>query len=108
MSELSSGRLTVQQLGEFKPEAVKSYEIGYRGLMENGKLLFDAYYYRGNYQNFITRVLVAQSITSSPKPTDILTPSTRRIISFPINAPTIVKTTGWGVSLEYRFPKGFS
>ncbi len=107
VSELSSGRLTVQQLGEFKPEAVKSYEIGYRGLMENGKLLFDAYYYRGNYQNFITRVLVAQSITSSPKPTDILTPSTRRIISFPINAPTIVKTTGWGVSLEYRFPKGF-
>ena len=107
LSELASGRLTVQQLGEFKPEAVRSYEIGYRGLMENGKLMFDAYYYRGNYQDFITRVLVAQSITASPKPTDVLAASTRRILSIPINSPTRVQTSGWGVSLEYRFPKGF-
>ena len=107
LNELASGRLTVQKLNEFKPEAVKSYEIGYRGLMEDGKLLFDGYYYQGNYQDFITRILVAQSITSSPQPTDVLSASTRRIISIPVNSPTKVKTSGWGVSLEYRFPKGF-
>lgn len=107
LSELSGGRLTVQKLGEFKPESVNSYEVGYRGLMEDGKLLFDGYFYKGNYQDFITRVLVAQSVTSNPQPTDILTASTRRILSFPVNSPTRVKTSGWGVSLEYRFPKGF-
>lgn len=107
VNELANGRLTVQKLNEFKSEAVKSYEIGYRGLMEDGKLLFDGYYYQGNYQDFITRILVAQSITASPTPSDILTPSTRRIISIPINSPTKVKTFGWGFSLEYRFPKGF-
>ncbi len=107
LTALSAGQLKVQTLGDFKPEAVKSYELGYRGLMANKKLLMDAYIYQGNYQDFITRVLVVQSTSSSPQPTDVLSASTRRILSIPINSPTKVKTTGWGMSLEYRFPKGF-
>lgn len=107
LAALATGQLKVQDFTEFKPESVKSYEIGYRGLMANSRLLIDGYAYLGNYTNFITRVLVAQSITATPSPADILVASKRRILSVPLNSPTQVKTTGWGLSLEYRFNKGF-
>jgi outer membrane receptor protein involved in Fe transport len=107
VSALSQGQLTVQNFDDFKPESVKSIEFGYKGLIFNSKLLVDAYVYTGNYQNFITRVLVAQSKSSVPNPLDILDASKRRILSVPINSPTLVKTNGWGVSLEYKLGKGF-
>jgi outer membrane receptor protein involved in Fe transport len=107
VAALGAGQLKVQEFTDFKPEAVTSYEVGYRGLLAKSRLLVDAYAYLGNYQDFITRVIVAQSITSSPSPADILVASKRRILSIPINSPTKVKTTGWGLSLEYRFNKGF-
>ena len=107
VAALSQGQLKVQEFTDFKPEAVTSYEVGYRGLLLKSRLLIDAYYYLGNYQDFITRVVVAQSITNAPSPADILVPSKRRILSIPINNPSEVKTSGWGVSAEYRFNGGF-
>jgi outer membrane receptor protein involved in Fe transport len=107
VAALGQGQLKVQEFTDFKPEAVTSYEVGYRGLLLKSRLLIDAYYYLGNYQDFITRVIVAQSITNAPSPADILVPSKRRILSIPINNPSQVKTSGWGVSAEYRFNGGF-
>ena len=107
VAALGQGQLKVQEFTDFKPEAVTSYEVGYRGLLLKSRLLIDAYYYLGNYQDFITRVVVAQSITNAPSPADILVPSKRRILSIPINNPSEVKTSGWGVSAEYRFNGGF-
>lgn len=107
VAALGQGQLKVQEFTDFKPEAVTSYEVGYRGLLFKSRLLIDAYYYLGNYQDFITRVLVAQSITNAPSPQDILVASKRRILSIPINNPSRVKTSGWGVSAEYRFNGGF-
>ena len=107
VAALGAGQLKIQELPEFNPEAVTSFELGYRGLLANSRLLVDAYGYLGNYQDFITRVLVAQSIRSTPSPADVINAATRRIISFPINSPTPVKTSGYGISLEYKFKKGF-
>jgi len=107
VAALGQGQLKVQEFTDFKPEAVTSYEVGYRGLLLKSRLLIDAYYYLGNYQDFITRVIVAQSITNAPSPADILVASKRRILSIPINNPSQVKTSGWGVSAEYRFNGGF-
>lgn len=107
VAALGQGQLKVQEFTDFKPEAVTSYEVGYRGLLFKSRLLIDAYFYLGNYQDFITRVIVAQSITNAPSPADILVPSKRRILSIPINNPSQVKTSGWGVSAEYRFNGGF-
>lgn len=107
VTALGQGQLKVQEFTDFKPEAVTSYEVGYRGLLFKSRLLIDAYYYLGNYQDFITRVLVAQSITNAPSPQDVLVASKRRILSIPINNPSQVKTSGWGVSAEYRFNGGF-
>jgi outer membrane receptor for ferrienterochelin and colicin len=107
VSALSQGKLVIQNYNEFKPESVTSYEVGYRGLVAKSKLLIDAYVYTGTYQNFITRINVAQSITANPSPADVLVASKRRILSVPVNSPTQVKTQGWGLGLEYKFKKGF-
>lgn len=107
ITALNQGQLRVQQFGEFKPESVTSIEFGYRGLLANSKLLIDAYGYLGTYQDFITRILVAQSTRPTPAPTDVLSASSRRIVSVPVNSPTQVKTSGWGLTLEYRFNKGY-
>ncbi len=107
VAALGAGQLKIQDLPEFNPESVTSFELGYRGLLFNSRLLVDAYGYLGNYENFITRVIVAQSTKSTPSPLDVTNSATRRVISFPINSPTPVKTSGYGISLEYRFKKGF-
>jgi outer membrane receptor protein involved in Fe transport len=99
--------IKVQQFGEFKPESVTSYEIGYRGVSANKKFMFDAYGYFGNYRDFITSVNVVQSIMPTPQPTDILSASRRRILQVPVNSPTEVKTLGAGVSVEYNMRNGY-
>ncbi|MFN5932344.1 MAG: TonB-dependent receptor plug domain-containing protein, partial [Sphingobacteriales bacterium] len=100
-------QLKVQPFGEFKPESVNSFEAGYRALSANKRLMVDVYGYFGEYKNFITSVNVVQSITANPQPTDILDPAKRRILQVPINSPTLVKTYGAGISIEYNFQKGF-
>ena len=78
-----------------KPEALSSFEIGYKGLTMKSKLLVDAYYYFGQYQDFLARQNARQLIGA-------------RDISVPINATDKVKTNGFGVSFDYRLPKNFT
>jgi outer membrane receptor protein involved in Fe transport len=100
-------QLKVQTFNEFKPESVTSYEVGYRGLMADKKLLIDAYGYYGQYKDFITSVNVVQSIAATPQPTDILNPARRRIMQVPVNSTGTVSTMGAGVSFEYSLKGGF-
>jgi outer membrane receptor protein involved in Fe transport len=79
---------------EFKPESVESYELGYKGLLSNGKLLIDVYGYLGQYQDFLTRRLIIQTETNT-------------LYSIPINISTKVKTYGFGLSLDYKLPHNF-
>ena len=90
---------------DFKPESVSSYEIGYKGLHANGKLLVDIYGYYGQYQNFIVRTLVVQSATGNPA--DLANSNTRSIYSVPVNSKQKVSTYGFGFSLDYKLPKNF-
>jgi outer membrane receptor protein involved in Fe transport len=96
---------------ELKPESVVSYEIGYKGLIAK-KLLIDAYYYTGQYENFLGRTLVAKPVS----------PTQNQIYSIVENAATMssqtdgsvkvdpikVKTSGYGLGLDYRLTGGFS
>jgi len=102
-----SPQLKVQSFQDFKPESVTSYEIGYRGLMADKRLLIDLYAYYGQYKDFITSVNVVQSVMPTPSPTDVLVASRRRILQVPINSPTQVKTQGAGISLDYNLNKGY-
>ncbi len=104
---------------DFGPESVNSYELGYRGLVADKKLLIDVYGYYGQYKNFITRSLIIQ-----PKNTQPVSGTVQQqlaadlqsgrsatdlglIFSIPVNTTSKVKTLGWGIGLDYRLPKNF-
>jgi outer membrane receptor protein involved in Fe transport len=85
-----------------KPESVTSYEIGYKSLVKK-KLLIDVYGYYTQYEDFISRVDIAQKIDQT-KP---FTPDNIQGYSVVVNAPAKVKAYGWGASLEYNLPANF-
>ncbi|MBL0146315.1 MAG: TonB-dependent receptor [Chitinophagaceae bacterium] len=88
-----------------KPESVSSFEVGYKGLMLNSKLLIDLYAYFGQYQDFLSRTNTVQ--TTSGVAADTTNPNKRRDISVVVNAPDKVKTFGFGISADYRLPLNF-
>ncbi len=95
----------VYNVAAIKPEVVNSFEVGYKGLMAENKLLFDAYGYFGQYQDFLSRTNTVQIINGlAPNAPGVKT----RNISVPVNAPEKVKTYGFGVSVDYRLPKNFT
>jgi hypothetical protein len=104
----SAGLLQVGKFEEFKPESVKSYEIGYRGIIAK-KLLVDAYWYQSTYSNFIgTRNYVQSKPQSGPTNLGaLLSGSTRQVYSTVINVPGNPQADGFGVSLDYNVYKGF-
>lgn len=98
---------------EFKPESVTSFELGYKGLLAQGKLLFDIYGYFGQYQNFITRSLIIQPYNGSQQQlaADLQAgkspASLGNIFSIPVNTTSKVKNYGFGISADYRLPQNF-
>jgi outer membrane receptor protein involved in Fe transport len=91
-----------------KPERVRSYEIGYRGLLTK-KLLLDFYGYYSRYQDFIGRVAVARGKSGDPNraATDLASPFTSDNYSFVFNTPNDVQAKGWGLSVNYLIGKGY-
>ncbi|ULQ57676.1 TonB-dependent receptor [Flavihumibacter rivuli] len=102
----SAGQVpTPYEFTEFKPEAVQTFEIGYKSLLAGGKVLLDAYGYWGTYQDFLARTLIMQATTGNPA--DLADPTKRSIYSIPVNLEDKVKTYGFGLSVDYRFYKNF-
>ncbi|MES2330432.1 MAG: TonB-dependent receptor [Bacteroidota bacterium] len=105
--------LQQQQFGEFKPETCASFEVGYKGQIDN-KILIDVYAYWAKYKDFNGSVNVIQSTNGSPAGLIGLnanfTPGTgtRNIYNVPLTLTQDVKTNGWGVSVEWLLPKNFN
>ena len=99
-----SGTPKAATFQDFKPESVQSFELGYKGLLANDRLLIDAYGYVGQYTNFIVRGGYAQKINPAGS---LIDPTNLRTLSIPINSTGKVNTWGAGLSLEYRLGKGF-
>lgn len=99
--------LQQQTFGDFKPESMRSFEVGYKGLVAQ-KLLIDVYAYWGRYKDFLSGVTVIQSRNATFNPADLLNANTRIAYSISVNAPGEVNTSGWGASVEYLLPKNFS
>ena len=97
--------LQEQQFGEYTPETLKSFELGYKGLIQK-KMLIDVYGYYGKYDNFLGRVVVLQSLQPSD-PLAIFSASTSRAISVAVNSPGDVATYGFGASVDYQMPNNF-
>lgn len=100
--------LQVADFGTLKPEIANSYEIGYRGLLTSS-LLVDAYGYYSRYQDFLGRKAVGRGASADPTKTftELASPFTTTNYSFISNSENTVNAIGWGVSVNYRFNKGY-
>ncbi len=103
---LKNGKTVPKVFGELKPEAISSFEAGYKGLMMDSKLLIDVYGYYGTYTDFLARTEVVQSKTGAP--ITIADTSNGQIYSVPINSTAKVKTYGFGIGLDYKLLNNFS
>jgi len=90
---------------EVKPETVSSYELGYRGLIQN-KLLIDGYVYYSQYKDFLGRQGLGQSKSGNPQ--ELYSPFTTTNISYIQNSDAEVKSIGWGLGFDYQLPRGFN
>ena len=100
-----SSRLVKAVYKDVKPETVKSYEIGYKGILGK-KVLFDAYYYFSKYDNFLVSEAVVQSQTGPNY--ELYSNFSSNSLSYVQNSPTTVKSYGWGVGVEYKVIKNYS
>jgi outer membrane receptor protein involved in Fe transport len=105
LSSTQTGSPKVQTFNTLKPESVRSFELGYKGLIADNKLLIDVYGYRGQYTDFIVRNFVVQSKTGNAA--DLSNPSNQQIYSVPSNSDTKVLTFGYGIGIDYRLPRNF-
>ncbi len=99
-----SGRLVRAQYREVKPETVKSYEIGYKGVIGK-KLLIDGYFYYSEYKDFLVSEAVVQSRAGNRF--ELYSPYSSTNLSYVQNSRDKVKSIGWGIGLEYQLVKKY-
>jgi len=79
------------------PEQVKAFEIGYKGLYNDRRILFDGYFFYNNYNGFLASQLLAQNPN---------TPDEKRFITT-ISLDQPVTSYGWAIGLDYRMKNNF-
>lgn len=104
-ASLSAGTLKPYQFKKFNPESVKSYEIGYRGLIAE-RLFIDGSYFYSQYKNFAYSETLLQSTTTNAA--GLLSENTRQVYQMPASAEGEAITEGWALGLDLRLNKGFS
>jgi len=99
-----SSRLVRAQYKEVKPETVRSYEVGYKGIIGK-KLMVDGYVYYSEYKDFLVGVAVAQSRAGNRF--ELYSPFSSTNVSYTQNSADKVKSIGWGLGLEYNAVKKY-
>lgn len=102
--QLVAGNVERWEYPQQKPESLESFELGYKGLLMDSKLMIDAYGYYGNYTDFTGRTVVVQSASGAP----IQTATDLKVYSVPINYAQKIKTYGFGLGFDYRLPRNFT
>lgn len=78
---------SVASLPELRPEQVKSFEVGYKGLLASNRLLVDFAYYYNLYNDFITQTSIRKA--SGPVYPGAAMSSTEGAINA-VNAPSLL------------------
>jgi len=120
----SSDARSLLQAVEFEPfrtEKVSTFEVGYKGLINN-RLFLDAYYYYNIYEDFIAEIEFMQGIPNGLRndPGDFdssteggqdaiinQTVATQRY-GLNINADGTVQSHGFAFGAEYSLPRGYN
>jgi iron complex outermembrane recepter protein len=115
------GVLEKSDVAYIQPEQVQSFEIGYKGLLFNNKLMVDVNYYYSSYTNFIlnttvlrvnNQILNEDGTISSEAAFDIVNNSsvnpTSQAFQLYTNAKDNVSAQGASLGLTYSLPKGYT
>ena len=89
-----------------KPERVKSFEVGYKSVINN-KLVIDMAYFYNIFTNFITNIGVVDS-TKSATNSRLLLGSSDDTYGFTTNMTKPVYTQGFVASFDYSLPRGYN
>ena len=98
--------LKVATYENIRPETSTSYEVGYKGVIMK-RLFIDAYWYSSQYEDFLGRTAIIQSLNGTQA--GLLNPSTTatRNLSYLQNTGEKVKANGWGISGELKAYKTY-
>ncbi|WP_138992428.1 TonB-dependent receptor [Larkinella sp. C7] len=108
-------KLQKSNVAYIKPEKVQSFEVGYRGLINN-RLAVDANYYFGEYQNFILNQVVIRPDnpvlgsdgTINPAAAQDILNTKYQVFQLYTNAADRVTAQGATLGLTYYVPGGFT
>lgn len=105
-SPADSSRLVRATFNEVKPETMKSYEIGYKGLIKK-KLLVDGYFYYSKYKDFLVSVAAGQTQGDNQGKLPLYSSFSTNNVSYTQNSASEVTSLGWGIGLEYQAFKNY-
>jgi len=132
--DISLLEIEEQVYQEYVTEKVGTWEIGYKGLLLDGKLFIDAFYYQSTYRDLLAEVDITQAVTSGGTAADIQTTpagydvgaaghsdaqkdvfvaggaagiSLQRF-GYDVNIDEDVKSVGFGISAEYSLGGGYT
>lgn len=93
-----------------KPEFVRSFEFGFRGLALKKSLFIDTDFYYNRYENFIAQVEASIPNTTDPAqiPTALYAKTTQSRYRLWTNSKSKIYNYGSSLGLKYRFNKMFS
>jgi iron complex outermembrane recepter protein len=115
-AQQSPGLKTYTFEGNFKPESVACFEIGYKGIIDQ-RLFLDTYVYWNNYSNFSAGQVLLQSPSTSATPGTsislaqmgtVLGEIGSNVYSLPVNVSGNTQIFGWAIGADYRLSKGYS
>jgi outer membrane receptor protein involved in Fe transport len=90
----NNNQLSPYTYKRLKPESMRSFEVGYKGLVDK-KLLIDVYAYFGRYTDITGRILLVQP-TRNIKPWSVVA-----------NSDTKVNAWGAGAGFDYKMAKNY-
>jgi outer membrane receptor protein involved in Fe transport len=93
--DYNNGQLVPWTYKKLKPETMRSFEIGYKSVI-NKKFLVDAYAYFGQYADLLGRIVLVQPTRPNTQPWSIVT-----------HSDTKVKTWGAGIGFDYKMANNF-
>jgi outer membrane receptor protein involved in Fe transport len=88
---------------KIKPEKVKTFEFGYKGILAHGRLTLDAGYYISFYRDFIGYKIVIDPDIDTSGPFDIL--NSAQVYRVATNSVDRVSTQGWSAGGNYFLNK---
>jgi len=137
-NDISQLELAEEAYEAYKPERVSTWEVGYKGLLLDGRLFVDAFYYQSTYTDLLAEIDITQAVQSGGSIEDIQSipdgyddgvnngesghsdadqevfvaggsaDVSLQRFGYDVNIDEEVETRGFGLGLEYSIGNGYT